>query len=121
MYRYYNKQSGRLNLSASLLETIEPLKGGNGPIVMTLRSLPDLYGDDSYIMITENDGTILFHREGNYNYWSDLNDSSVSSRSKRITVEFQPSHNHGEFTDSYLEWKVAGGHDTDPDQFCDCC
>ena len=111
--------SPELKLSTSLVETLE-VKGGSGPIVMTLRSLPAVNG--GYIKITENDEAILFHRERNWYRWSDLNDSSFSSRTKRITVEFKPTGNrHREFTSSYLEWTFAGGYDMDPDQFCDCC
>ena len=119
MYRYYQKQSGKLNLSASLVETIE-VKGGNGPILMTLRNLPRRFGHDSYIKITDSDGSILFHRDRNNYYYQ--YDSSFSSRTKKITVEFQRTiSDQRSFNNSYLEWNFAGGYDTDPDQFCDCC
>ena len=126
MYGYSDKQSGRLNLSASLVETIE-VKGGNGPIVITLWDLPNVYqyqydyGNDINIDITENDGTSLL-RDRYYGSLSDLNGSSFSSRTKRITVEFSLGSDHGEFfNNSYLEWTSAGGYDLDPHQFCDCC
>ena len=122
MYRYYERESGTLKLNASLVETIE-LKGGNGPIVLTLKSLPSNSWDTSgYIKITENDGTVLFQwKQRSYqNNWHQLNGRSFSSRTKRITVDFQVSSNHG-FSQSYLEWNFAGGHDTDTRQFCDCC
>ena len=124
MYGYVDKQSGRLNLSASLEETIE-VNGANGPIEMTFRELPNVYQyrKNIYIEISENDGNRLLRRDRSYyGSFADLNGSRFSSRTKSITVKFSLSPDHGEsFYNSYLEWTSAGGYDLDPHQFCDCC
>ena len=123
MFRYTEKQSGRVTLTQSLVEMIE-VGNGSGPIRMVLNNLPHVSVNDGYLKITDTSGDIVNWDEnyGPWSPWSELNGKTYISNTYRVRVEFKPAPSFSFFADSYLEWEtVSGGYDTDPDQFCDCC